>query len=196
MSNLQNREDREGLKELIDYIADILNIKISSPLTVADMTEEINKVYDLAEYRRYLRDNFKHIDTDYSTGFQKFIILTNKFKKIEEDLAIQRAGQDTKGEALAKSINDRMVKILSYLDDNPEHLISRIKVNGEPLFTHSELRLIRSVGSQGLIVEYTKMKYLTRLLYENYIKGIRKHLNTQNQITGAPEVMKIARKAL
>lgn len=69
------------MQELIKYIGDILNIKTDSVYTIQDMTEELEKVQDIVAYRSYIKDNLDKID--YKTGFQKFILLTQKYLRLE-----------------------------------------------------------------------------------------------------------------
>ncbi len=56
--------------EMVKYIAGILNIKIDTKLIVADMTEELSKVKNLANYRAFIRENLKSADVEYQTGNQ------------------------------------------------------------------------------------------------------------------------------
>ncbi len=162
--------------EMVKYIAGILNIKIDTKLIVADMTEELSKVKNLANYRAFIRENLKSADVEYQTGFQKFIILTDKFLGIEEDQALS----DTydRGEAYAKAIAAKVKQVRS-LVANENCRFSDIKLEGNMFFEMKELLSLAAVGSTQGVIELSKTHRLAGEIYKNEIGKIKKRMKPE-----------------
>jgi hypothetical protein len=126
------------MQELIKYISDILNIKTDSVYTIQDMTEELSKIRDIAAYRSYIKDHIKSID--YTSGYQKFILLTQKYLRLEYKALNPEAG-----------IKAKEVAELAYT------VITNGKYNG--LASHyvsgveEERKLLSSIGGANYIQE-------------------------------------------
>ena len=153
------------MSELIKYIADILNIKTDSVYTIQDMTDELSKVRDIVAYRSYIRDNIKNIDLDYTTGFQKFIILTSRYIKMEDDALFK-----TEAVSFAEALLKKVKSCMNEVESRPA-AFSQIAVDGEKLFTEKELNALLTTfgGIQGTI-SAAREGYFVSSISSRYVK--------------------------
>ncbi len=152
------------MKNLVNYIGSLLNIKIDNPLIIEDMKQELNKISDLVSYREYIRDNLKHPDVDFSTGFQKFIILTNKYLKMEESVTLPH---DT-----AKSFSKQLahkVKQTRNIVEEKNIVFSMLRIDGEKFFTDKELKALQGIGSIIYIIESSRQNTLEEQLIDLFL---------------------------
>ncbi len=156
--------------EMVKYIAGILNIKIDTKLIVADMTAELSKVKNLANYRAFIRENLKSADVEYQTGFQKFITLTDKYLGIEEDQEL--SGIYDRGEAYAKAIAAKVKQVRTLVAD-ANCGFRDIKLEGALFFEIKELSSLAAVGSTQGVIEFSKTHRLAGEIYKNEIKKIK-----------------------
>ncbi len=156
--------------EMVKYIAGILNVKIDSEMIIADMATEISKVRDMSQYRAYLRENLKSTDVEYQTGFQKFIILTDKYLGIEEDQEL--SGIYDRGEAYAKAIAAKVKQVRTLVAD-ANCGFRDIKLEGALFFEIKELESLAAVGSTQGVIELSKTHRLAGEIYKNEIKKIK-----------------------
>ncbi len=159
------------MREIIEYLSAILNIKTGSELVIVDMSEEIEKVNDISTYRRYIKENLKHIDLDYLTGFQKFILLTDKYLKQQEDAILESKFEQ--GEIYAKALTSKVKKCRNFIEDKN---ISFAMIRGEnqtEYFKDHELRMLKKIGSELTIIEYSRTNRLSREVYKEYVKAVR-----------------------
>ncbi len=158
------------MKRMIKYVAGMLNIQTDSELIVLDMTEELVKIRDVAKYRAYLRKNLVSPDVEYQTGFQKFIILTDKYLSIEEDIAL--APYYAKGEIAAKRVSDKVKQVRVIVEDE-ECGFKHIRLDGDQFFTDKELISLAGIGSTQTIIDYSRTHKLTGELYKAYIASVK-----------------------
>ncbi len=130
------------MKELIKYLTAILNIKTDSDLVILDMTSEIQGVADIADYREFIRKNLNYLGMEYLTGFQKFVKLTEMYKRQYAEAT--NAGRIADSERVAIEIADKVKKIAPLLDDK-DLSFSSFK-EGKP-FTKFEVSQLMKIGS-------------------------------------------------
>ncbi len=136
--------------ELISYVSDVLNIKTESKYTIADIEDELLGIQDITAYRHYIRDNIDHFDANYKTGFQKFILLTRKYKALELE-----AEHGLNAGSYAKVIAEKVKQCRNFVEDTPT-AFSLVIVDGKKFFKDHELRALQSIGSINLIIELSK----------------------------------------
>lgn len=76
-------EDRNQLIGILTkYVATVLNISIDNDFIIMDIQEELENIPDLQGFRNYMKESIakQDKDFDFKTPFQKFLILTEKFK--------------------------------------------------------------------------------------------------------------------
>jgi len=153
------------MQNLLKYVSDVLNIKAESIYTIADMKEELETIKDIAAYRHYIRDNIDHFDADYKTGFQKFIVLTRKYKDLET-----RALHGMKAKSYAKIISDKVISCRTFVEDTPSAFsLVKIQDSENMLFEKHELRALQSIGSISYIIEMSKAHSLERMIEMRYV---------------------------
>lgn len=95
------------MEDLIIYLCELLNINTKNKkFIIQDMRYELMSVKHLDGFAKYIRDNansarFDYANSNFKTGFQKFIILAKEYKAEFEDIEL--------------SENDK-IKIYSYAD--------------------------------------------------------------------------------
>lgn len=62
------------ISDFIDYLTMMLNFEIKGKLIYLDVVEELEKVSDLSEFRKEVKDRVSNLNDDYKylNGFQKF----------------------------------------------------------------------------------------------------------------------------
>lgn len=70
--------------DLIEYIANLLNIDISVNLIYLDISEELENIKDLGLFRKELKARVANLNDDYKylNGFQKFTKIVEDYNKI------------------------------------------------------------------------------------------------------------------
>lgn len=148
------------MRDLIEYVAEILNIKTNSDLVILDIKEELESIVDLADYRRFLKTNLNHIDVTYLTGFQKFVKLTEMYRKLYARATNQDrlTGARKSSILLAKKVRGVATTIYANGTREPSEIMDEINpaeitIGGEPLFTKYELSQIAKVGGLRKSIE-------------------------------------------
>jgi len=149
------------MQNLINYTASILNIKIDNPLIIEDMKQELQKVENLVEYREYIRENIKNIDLDYQTGFQKFIILTNKYLNEQEQMKLPNELAQNFSKQLTHKVEQARTFIKNQIELGNEKPFSSLVVDGHKFFTDKELKALLGLGRSSVIVELSEQHKLT-----------------------------------
>ena len=131
------------MKDLIEYLVSILNIKTNSSFVILDMTEEIKEIEDLVEYRNFMRQSFDYLGMEYYTGFQKFIKLTAIYKRqYTKNKNAQRISKSVKvASILAQKIKD----VQSYIENGKEDY-SDFNSDEKCYFSKFEISQIERLG--------------------------------------------------
>ena len=166
------------MQELIKYIADILNIKTESVYTVQDMTEELTKIKDIAAYRSFIRDHINSIDVDYKTGFQKFILLTQKYIEMEND-----AMYKLEAVQFAKTLLGK-VKATREKVETENIAFSMINdSNGVQFFTEKELNALLNVfGGIKRTIEASRSDYFVHNIATRYVSRRAKDIKPYEEL--------------
>lgn len=133
------------MKEIIKYISTILNIKTDSMLVVADMESELHGIVDISEYKDYLRRNINYLGMEYMTGFQKFIKLTEMYKR----QYAERTNKErlSKSQDTAQQLADKVRSVAPYVNHNQNLKPENFSANGECYFTAFERKQLAKIGS-------------------------------------------------
>lgn len=143
------------MEELIMHFSDLLNIKIESTFTVADMEEEIKAVKNLVAYRHYIRDNIDHFDLKYKTGIQKFIFLSQKYREQEEAATI--APRLPAAEKFCLELCEKVNAVANNVLDNGGLDYDHFKApGGGAYFTDYEKKELSSIGLLQWVVRLQK----------------------------------------
>lgn len=171
---------------LLKYVADVLNIKTDNPLTIEDMKFELQQIEDLVVYREYIRDNFSSVE--YATGFQKFIILTNKFKKLQEESKIPMDIANSFSVELARKVETARVFLKNELEVGNDRPFSKLKQDGEKFFTMKELTALSELGTARYLVELSEQNRLKDELVKLFISKYTKKAKYESLTDGQKKV--------
>jgi len=131
------------MTELIDYLANILNIKTNSDLVILDMQNELQSITDIAHYRAFIRSNLNYLGMEYKTGFQKFIMLTEIYKKQYQVDANRLASSSS----FAKQLAEKVRSVSSYVLENSDLECTNFVNDDGCIFTDFEQLHLGKVGS-------------------------------------------------
>jgi ribonuclease HII len=131
------------MRDLIEYLVAILDIKTNSNFVILDITNEIKDIEDLAGYRDFMRRSFDYLGMEYYTGFQKFIKLTAIYKR--------QYAKDTNKQRISKSVQTASIlakkvkAITSYIEDGKEDYNYFVS-NEKPYFSKFEISQLQTIG--------------------------------------------------
>jgi len=129
---------------LIEYITEILNIKTKSELVILDIRTELQEIEDIVSYKNYIKENLNHIDMQYMKGFQKFIHLTNLYKK--EMFEIYNKDRLENAVTTAHKIADKVCTI-SKLSKSKAAKFEKFKTKDGNYFTSFEIKQLKRIGT-------------------------------------------------
>ena len=176
---------------LVKYIIEILNIKSDSSFTTMDIESELKKVGDYEMYREYIRDNIENYDLKFNTGFQKFIILTNRFKRIEEDRKL--TDTFTKATSYAKIIAEKVELCRSHVEFSMCGF-KNVFVDNERYFEVHELwALYETCHTTDRAIDLSKTHSLEGEIYDLYISKYKKKASYESITTNQKRVMHIVK---
>lgn len=71
-------------QQILEYLCELLNINLKNKLVSDDILDDLRKMsqeYNLNDFRLFIKDKINYERFRYLTGYQKFIAMTNEFKK-------------------------------------------------------------------------------------------------------------------
>lgn len=142
------------MNELIKYTAEILNIKTNSKLVVFDMQSELQGITDIADYQKFIRSNINYLGMEYMTGFQKFIKLTEMYKRQYTEKTNQ--GRIGKGIDTAQKLANKIKEVSSHVEDNNDLTFINFSTDGKCYFTDFEIKQLKKIGSLNKCVRLQK----------------------------------------
>jgi len=76
------QDNQLTISDLIDYLTMMLNFEIKGKLVYLDVVEELEKIPDLAEFRKEVKSRVSNLNDDYKylNGFQKFTKIVEDYK--------------------------------------------------------------------------------------------------------------------
>lgn len=152
------------MREVVEYLTNILNIKTDSELVIIDMLDEIRSIKNIAEYRQYIRDNINHLGMDYMTGFQKFILLTKKYK--ERAAREDNAGRIEGGNKYALELSEKVRSISGHILDKAFLDFDNFVSNGKSIFTDFDKTELSKIGSLVCCANLQRSKSGQDMLFE------------------------------
>lgn len=147
------------MRELIEYLMAILNIKTDSSFVVLDMQNELKDIQDIPAYQKYIRSNINYLGMEYMTGFQKFIKLTEMYKRKENELL--NKGRLEGSRDTAQKIAGKVKTVATMVEDNYIEF-----KNIKDHFTPWELKELSKIGDAQKCVRLQKSVSGSDELYE------------------------------
>lgn len=135
------------MNELVKYIGGLLNIKLDSQFIVADITQDISTIRDIAAYRLYLRENLSNIDFKFMSGFQKFVEITKRYKKIETEAIFKDRFEGAN--KTAREIAAKVAYVAKHLDPARPVSYEDIKADGEQYFSSFEIKKLKEIKADN-----------------------------------------------
>jgi len=135
------------MKDLIEYIIEIFGLNIKSTIEMLDIENDIGEIRDHAKYEKYLKSSFNLSDVQYLTAYQKFLELTKRYKRQEQEelnrTKIEKMGSHA--ERLASKVHEIDTMVLNAQNDN--HKWDGFKVSGECFFSEKEIKALETIGT-------------------------------------------------
>lgn len=171
------------MREIIEYVVDILNIKTQSRFTLMDIEEELQNIEDFGLYRQYIRSNINHFDTRYMTGFQKFITLTTRYKKAQELNSLPLDTLEAFSTKLYKKFADAIYVIRDHEAYLSSHGLEKVKFHGgEQVFTPKEIEVLNAIGSLHYLVNLYELHSLKKEIYNKCIQKSLRKIRAEKQL--------------
>lgn len=136
------------MKDLIEYVSVIFGLQITSKIALLGMENDIGIIQNHAEYIKYLKSSFNLSDLQYLTAYQKFLELTKRYKRIEQEELNRNKikNMGTAAERLASKVHEIDTMVLNAQNDN--HQWEKFKLStGEQYFTDKEIKALSTIGS-------------------------------------------------
>ena len=134
------------------YFINLLNISIEDELTMIDMLQELEIIEDLNSFRIFVKRRFNYEKFRFLTGYQKFISLSNEFRK-ENKLKLDAETQErvdnysemlfNKITRVIEEINFKLQELGKKIDDFD--YLETLKKNG---FVSSDIEILNTIGDK------------------------------------------------
>lgn len=160
--------------DILKYVASMLNINTDeNPLVVEDIIEELTKLQNLEGFRKFMKNNLNNKEYEFKTGFQKFIIMINDFKKLENKESENQIEEYckklvSKCNAISSIAYENKPKGCSYDTFVEKATFSVFRQGNGLAFNTKEIELLEKVGGcKRWLVDYDDNKFL-----QDLIKGV------------------------
>lgn len=134
------------------YFINLLNISIEDELTMIDMLQELEALEDLNSFRIFVKRRFNYEKFRFLTGYQKFIFLSNEFRK-DNKLKLDAETQESvdnysemlfnKITRVIEEINFKLQELGKKIDDF--NYLETLKKNG---FVASDIEILNTIGDK------------------------------------------------
>ena len=134
------------------YFINLLNNSIEDELTMIDMLQELEVIEDLNSFRIFVKRRFNYEKFRFLTGYQKFISLSNEFRK-ENKLKLDAETQErvdnysemlfNKITRVIEEINFKLQELGKKIDDFD--YLETLKKNG---FVSSDIEILNTIGDK------------------------------------------------
>ena len=173
------------MKDLIEYIIEIFGLNIKSTIAMMDMESDIGEIRDHANYAKYLKSSFNLSDIQYLTAYQKFLELTKRYKRQEQEeinrLKIEKMG--SAAERLAGKVKEIDTMVMN--NQSIKHTWDGFKLStGELYFTDKEIKALSTIGTplhcvmlqrqtsgRDLLAERLEKLFVERVMYPQQLEA-------------------------
>jgi len=159
------------MRDLIEYLMAILNIKTDSSFVVLDMQNELQDIIDIADYQKFIRKNINYLGMEYMTGFQKFIKLTEIYKRQYAEAHNQERLEASRN--TAKELSQKVKTVSEAVENGAIFHNMKIKGTNENYFTNWELKELSKRGGSVHCVGLQKSVSGSDELYEKLKEQMR-----------------------
>jgi len=156
------------MKAEIAVLAGVMGIDITKPEQAIFLGETIKGINDLQDFISYCRNRKEGIE--YVTRTERLDILATRYKKEQTDLLLSE--KIKKGESYAEKLAEK-VKQCRNLVEEAGCRWSAVRYEGEKYFEEHELRALKEIGSEPVVIEYSRMHALAEKIHELYADKIR-----------------------
>lgn len=143
------------LEKVSIYFINLLNISIDDEVTMLDMLEELENIENLNSFRMFVKKRFNYKRFYFLTGYQKFISLTNEFRKenilqlddeIEGKVDSYSTNLFSKITSVFEQINFKLQELGKKIDDF--NYLETLKKNG---FVARDMEILEILGNKKRI---------------------------------------------
>ena len=136
------------MKDLIEYVCVIFGLELKSKIALLDMENDIGIIQNHTAYIQHLKSSFNLSDIQYLTAYQKFLELTKRYKRQEQEeinrLKIEKMG--SAAERLAGKVKEIDTMVMN--NQSIKHTWDGFKLStGELYFTDKEVKALSTIGT-------------------------------------------------
>ncbi len=148
-----------NFQQILEYLCELLNINLKNKLVSDDILDDLKKMsqeYNLNDFRLFIKDKINYERFRFLTGYQKFIAMTNEFKKenkleLSEEMQIKAL---TYSEDLFKRVTNLLDEINFELQEKRKdikelNLKKTFLKNG---FKEYDIKVLRAVGDKNKLM--------------------------------------------
>lgn len=141
--------------EKVEYIKSIFKIDADNSYLITDIAEELVKIEDFDNYRKWLKVNLNHYDSQYMKPFEKFVFLTQKYLK--QRLEIENSERITNGRLYALELSSKVKAVSSYVEEyGATYEDLKLKGSDKELFSGFDKSQLAKVGGLQSAVQLQK----------------------------------------
>lgn len=137
------------MKDFVNFIIELFNIKSGTRITIMDITNEMMKLSNPLEFVNFAKQNIDSPKYNYQTGYQKFTLVKRDF----DDMQINKIDSNTT-EQLNIFINTTFQQVTRVMDEVSWTLESKGKTIDEvdasktfiPHFVPKQLEILSEIG--------------------------------------------------
>lgn len=157
--------------EVIKYIGTVLNIDTNSKLIIADITNDLKSIYDLALFKNFIKDNFMNKRYEHQTGYQKFLMLVKDFKEqIKPKLTTE---QEEKVTSFSNKLYKKTCDVFDKVNWEIQNGKSLLHFQIEKSFNEKELKVLEQIGDKQVLLNLVKHgKYKLEQKIEKAIRDL------------------------
>jgi len=140
-------------KQLVGYIAAILNINIDNDFVIIEIVHELSIVDDITDFLSFIKTNFNDYNLSYQSGFQKFINLSKKYKEVKYPI------DSPSNLKFLDEVCAKVELVRNYIGEysNYDYDDVKIKSDNSPLFSNKEKELLSEIGNLSKAIRLQKM---------------------------------------
>jgi len=147
--------------DVIKYLGSVLNIDTEDSMIFDEMIEDLKRLKEFTGYKDFIKSNFNHEKYKYLNGYQKFLVLTDDFKKGIVQITYKTVIEDKekfieKFISKIKGINNTITELAEKEEKFPAQIKYERKIetnymnlktkDGIALFNKKELELIKRLN--------------------------------------------------
>jgi hypothetical protein len=145
------------MEEKVEYIAAIFKIDASNTYLIIDIADDLSKVNNFDDYRKWLKTNLNHLDAKFLKPYEKFVFLTQKY--IKQKLETENSERINKGREHAIELSNKVRCVSHYVVEHGATYSNFKTKDGVEAFSSFEQSQLEKVG--GLLASVRLQKSIS-----------------------------------